>query len=67
VLNDCVLNRALQCIDALWGAKTNTPKGDELDVLLLLVEKYEDEHYPIPASDPIEAIKFSMEKNKLQT
>ena len=65
VNNDRELNRALKRIDELWGAKSNTPKGDELDVLMLIVEKYEDEHYAIPASDPIEAIKFLMEQNSL--
>ena len=65
VKNDRELNRALKRIDELWGAKPNTPKGDELDVLMLLVEKHEDEHYAIPASDPIEAIKFLMEQNSL--
>ncbi len=38
---------------------------DELDVLMLIVEKYEDEHYAVPASDPVEAIKFLMEQNSL--
>ena len=33
--------------------------------MMLLVEKYEDDHYSIPASDPIEAIKFLMEQNSL--
>ena len=65
VKNDRELNRALKRIDELWGAKPNTPRGDELDVLMLIVEKYEDEHYAIPASDPIEAIKFLMEQNSL--
>ena len=65
IKNDRELNRALNRIDELWGAKTNTPRGDELDVLMLLVEKYEDEHYAIPASDPVEAIKFLMEQNSL--
>lgn len=65
IKNDRELNRALKRIDKLWSAKPNTPKGDELDVLMLLVEKYEDEHYAIPASDPIEAIKFLMEQNSL--
>ena len=55
VKNDRELNHALKRIDELWGAKPNTQKGDELDVLMLLVEKYEDDHYAIPASDPIEA------------
>ncbi len=65
IKNERELNRALKRIDELWGAKPNTPVGDELDVLMLLVEKYEDEHYAIPASDPIEAIKFLMEQNSL--
>ncbi len=65
IKNDRELNRALKRIDELWGAKPGTPKGDELDVLMLLVEKYEDERYTIPPSDPIEAIKFLMEQNSL--
>ena len=63
--NDRELNRALKRINELWRAKSGTPKGDELDVLMLLVEKYEDEQYAIPASDPIEAIKFLMDQNSL--
>ena len=59
------LDRALERIGELWGAKPATAKGDELDILMLLVEKYEEEHFPIPDSDPIEAIKFLMEQNEL--
>jgi HTH-type transcriptional regulator/antitoxin HigA len=65
IRNDRELKRALKRIDELWGAKPGTPKGDELDVLMLIVEKYEEEHYAIPASDPIEAIKFLMEQKGL--
>ena len=65
IKNDRELNRALKRIDELWGAKPNTPKGDELDILMLIVEKYEDEHYAIPSSDPIEAIKFLMDQNSM--
>lgn len=65
IKNDRELNRALKRIDELWGAKPNTPEGDELDILMLIVEKYEDDHYAIPASDPIEAIKFLMDQNDL--
>ena len=65
IKNDRELNRALKRIDDLWGAKSGTPKGDELDILMLLVEKYEDEQYAIPASDPVEAIKFLMDQNNL--
>ena len=65
IRNDRELNRALERIEELWGAKSGTPKGDELDVLMLLVEKYEEEHFAIPASDPVEAIKFEMERKGL--
>ena len=65
IKSDRELNRALNRVDELWGAKSGTLKGDELDVLMLLVEKYEDEHFSIPTSDPVEAIKFLMEQNSL--
>ena len=65
IKNKTQLKQTLTRIDELWGAKRNTEKGDELDVLMLLVEKYEEEHYPIPPSDPIEAIKFLMEQKEL--
>ncbi|UCB54112.1 MAG: helix-turn-helix domain-containing protein [Thiotrichales bacterium] len=65
IKNKTHYNRALERINELWGAKRNTEKGDELDVLMLLVEKYEEEHYPMPPSDPVEAIKFLMEQKGL--
>ena len=43
-----------------------TPEGDKLDVLLILAEAYEEEHYPIGPPDPIEAIKFRMEQSGLE-
>ncbi len=53
---------ALERIDALMGAKPGTKKGDELEVLVTLVEAYEEKHYPIDPPDPVEAIKFAMEQ-----
>jgi len=53
---------AIRRIEELWGAKTDTPKGDELDLLVTLVESYEIKHYPIAPPDPIDAIKFRMEQ-----
>ena len=55
-------NSALKRIEELWGAKKDTPKGDELDLLATLVESYEMKHYPIAPPDPIDAIKFRMEQ-----
>ena len=54
--------KALTKMEKLFNAKPNTPKGDELELLSLLIEKYEQEKYPIDMPDPIEAIKFRMEQ-----
>lgn len=43
-------------------AEPDTPEGDELDVLVTLIESYENRVYPINAPDPIEAIRFRMEQ-----
>ena len=59
------LTAAFTRIEQLWGADIGSPAGDELKILALLIEKYEDEHYPMPPSDPIEAIKFRMEQQGL--
>ncbi len=53
---------ALKRIEELWGAKRDTPEGDEMDLLVTLVESYEMKHYSIGPPDPIEAIKFRMEQ-----
>ena len=52
---------ALKEIEKLFGVEPGSSEGDRLDVLLTLVEAYEDEHYAIPAPDPIEAINYFME------
>ena len=52
-------------IKTLWDAEPNTSAGDELEVLVALVHAFEELHYPIEASDPIEAIKFRMEQQGL--
>jgi len=53
---------ALKQIEKLWDAKPNTAKGDRLEVLVTLVEAYEEKHYKIEPPDAIEAIKFRMEQ-----
>jgi HTH-type transcriptional regulator/antitoxin HigA len=58
-------NVALERVNFLFDAKPDTIEGDELDILVTLIEKYEQIHYPIPEPDPIEAIKFMMEQNGL--
>jgi HTH-type transcriptional regulator/antitoxin HigA len=55
-------DEALRRVEALWGSTSETPEGDELDVLVSLIEAYEREHYPIDLPTPIEAIKFRLEQ-----
>jgi HTH-type transcriptional regulator/antitoxin HigA len=56
---------ALSEVERLWGSKSGTPKGDRLDVLLVLIENYESKHHPIDPPDPVDAIKFRMEQMNL--
>lgn len=55
-------NDSIARVEELWGAKRDTSEGDELDLLVTLVESYEMKHYPIAPPDPIDAIKFRMEQ-----
>ena len=56
---------ALAEIDRIFDAEPNTPEGDRLDILTLLVEAYEEQHYPIPAPDPVSALEYYMESRGL--
>ena len=53
---------ALSRLEIIFDAPVNTQDGDEAEILSLLIENYENEHYPIEAPDPIEAIKIRMEE-----
>ena len=53
---------ALREIERLWNAAEGTAEGDHLEVLMTLVEAYEEANFPIDLPDPIEAIKFRLEQ-----
>ena len=57
--------KAMKLIDALIDAKPNTPDGDRLEILVTLVDAWEEKHHPIDPPDPIEAIRFAMEQRGL--
>jgi HTH-type transcriptional regulator / antitoxin HigA len=64
-------NEACERIYSLMNSSEKTiepdsPAGEEIDLLSLLVEKYEMEHHHLEAPDPIEAIKFRMEQMNLR-
>jgi len=57
---------ALKRLDELFDAKIGTPESDEADIWALLIDNYENEHYPIEAPDPIEAIWIRMEEMQIK-
>ena len=61
----CDHRRVLKQIDTLLDAKPNTAEGDTLDVLVTLVEAWEEKHHAIEAPDPIKAIEFAMDQRGL--
>ena len=58
-------DQALRTIDELWNAEENTAEGDRLDILITLVEAYEQAHHPLYPPDPVAAIEFHMDQNEL--
>jgi len=55
-------DQALEQLEKIFDAKPGTTEGDKLELLALLIDNYEKEHFPIDLPDPIEAIKFRMEQ-----
>jgi HTH-type transcriptional regulator/antitoxin HigA len=56
---------ALSQIEEAFDAAPGTAESDRLEVLVTLVEDYEESHFPVPLPDPIEALKFRMEAQGL--
>jgi HTH-type transcriptional regulator/antitoxin HigA len=55
-------NKALERLELIFDAKKDTAEGDELEILGILIDRYENENFAIDLPDPIEAIKFRMEQ-----
>jgi len=62
IKSDKDYRNALERLELIFDAPIDTKEGDEAEILSLLIENYENEHYPIEAPDPIEAIKIRMEE-----
>lgn len=62
IRNEKDYQNALKRLEVIFDAKRGTEQGDELEILSILIDNYENEHFPIGMPDPIEAIKFRMEQ-----
>ncbi|MEQ1866183.1 MAG: transcriptional regulator [Micropepsaceae bacterium] len=56
---------ALKEVERLWDAEPGTPDGDRVDILVTLIEAYEEKHFPITPPNPIAAIEFMLEQKGL--
>ena len=65
IRNEKDYEKTLKEVDQLFDAEPGTAGYDRLEVLLILVEAYEEKHYPIGLPDPIEAIKYHLESRGL--
>jgi HTH-type transcriptional regulator/antitoxin HigA len=66
IKNEADYNHALRRLDEIFDAPENSPEGDEAELLSLLIDNYENDHYAIEAPDPIEAIKIRLEEMDLK-
>jgi HTH-type transcriptional regulator/antitoxin HigA len=62
IRNEKDYQKALDRLEYIFDAKKGTEEGDELEILSILIDRYENENFPIGMPDPIEAIKFRMEQ-----
>lgn len=65
IRNDDDLRMAFQRLELIFQAAEGTPEADEMDILVTLIEAYENKHFPIGVVDPVEAIKFRMDQQGL--
>jgi len=65
IRNNDELKATFQRLEIVFQAEPDTPEADEMEVLVTLIEAYENKHYAITPPDPIEAIKFRMEQQNL--
>ena len=60
------LKWALKEVDRLGDAEPGSPEADHLEILTILIEKYENDHFPMDTPDPVDMILFTMEQRKLK-
>ena len=56
---------AFKRLEMVFQAEEGTPEADEMEILVTLIEVFENKHYPMAVADPVDAIKFRMEQQGL--
>ena len=66
IRNEADYQKALVYLEVIFDAKRGTDEGDDLEILAMVIDKYESENFPIEMPDPISAINFRMEQMGLK-
>lgn len=66
IRDDADYQKALEHLEVIFDAKRGTEEGDELKILAMVIDNYENDNFPIGMPDPISAIKFRMEQMGLK-
>jgi HTH-type transcriptional regulator/antitoxin HigA len=64
--NEREYDAALKQADELFTAKPNTPQGEELALLLLVIKEYEDKHHAVLVPDAVAVIKMHMKEHGMK-
>lgn len=57
---------ALVELEKVFDCKPNTPEADRAEILIMLINKYEEQHYPLNTPDPIETLKYIIQEKQLK-
>ena len=66
IKNEADYKNAMLYLETIFDAKKGSEKGDELEILSILIDNYESKNFFIDMPDPISAIKFRMEQMGLK-
>ena len=66
IKSEAEYDKLLARIQEIMDAQQGTPEGEELDLLSLLVEKYEETNFPLPKADPVDVIQYYIEQRGLK-
>jgi len=66
IRNEADYKKALERLEVIFDSKKGTEEGDELEILAIVIDNYENENFPIGMPDPISAINFRMEQMGLK-
>lgn len=66
IRNEADYQKALERLEVVFDAKRGAEEGDELEILAMVIDNYENDNFPIDMPDPISAINFRMEQMGLK-